>query len=276
MNRKKEKEIRQKFFIIDTHGSKVKDDNHHDDYDYIRYNWDQARNNKIQENDCFIYRKPGRNNDFKMFYFFGSGKFGNISSLDNGSKLVSSNLIQCNKFPKIITADNNELINYKWKFKDRKENSWEHFFNQYGITEITEEDYNFIINLGNDGKKIDSSDIYQQAITNDYESVYIDIEGKRQLIYSYKYERNPKLRKEALRIHGYTCHACGFNFYQKYGEIGKDFIEVHHINPLSEVKAETLVNPRTDLIPLCANCHRIIHRNKKPISVDGLKKIIDD
>lgn len=71
-----------------------------------------------------------------MFYFFGSRKFGNIYSLDNGSKLVSSNLIQCNKVSKIITADNNELINYKWKFKDRKENGWEHFLINMGLVKL--------------------------------------------------------------------------------------------------------------------------------------------
>lgn len=124
-------------------------------------------------------------------------------------------------------------------------------------------------------EKIDSSDIYQQVITNDYESVYIDIEGKRQLIYSYKYERNPKLRKEALMNHGYIWHACGFNFYQKYGDIGKNFIEVHHIKPLSETKEETSVNPKTDLIPLCANYHRMIHRNKNNIlSVEKLSHLV--
>ena len=61
-----------------------------------------------------------------------------------------------------------------------------------------------------------------------------------------------------------------------YGERGKDFIEVHHNKPLSEVKQEVEINPRKDLNCLCSNCHRMIHRDKGvTLSVNQLKKIIN-
>ena len=53
--------------------------------------------------------------------------------------------------------------------------------------------------------------------------------------------------------------ACGFNFGEFYGDIGREFIEVHHLVPLSSA-GQRETNPETDLIVLCANCHRIVHR----------------
>ncbi len=99
-------------------------------------------------------------------------------------------------------------------------------------------------------------------------------EGKKTQRYTTVYERDPKLRETAIKIHGTTCKACGFNFFDTYGEHGKDYIQVHHIKPLSETK-ETKVNPKTDLIPLCANCHVIIHRKKdKTLTIEELKNKI--
>lgn len=50
-----------------------------------------------------------------------------------------------------------------------------------------------------------------------------------------------------------------------YGERGKDYIEVHHVVPLASREEEATVNPDTDLVVLCANCHRMIHRKKNEI-----------
>lgn len=82
-------------------------------------------------------------------------------------------------------------------------------------------------------------------------------EGGVKKTFSTSYERDPRLRREALKIHGYSCLACGFNFEDHYGQVGKDFIEVHHMIPLAEGERESDPN---NLIPLCSNCHRMIHR----------------
>jgi 5-methylcytosine-specific restriction protein A len=80
---------------------------------------------------------------------------------------------------------------------------------------------------------------------------------------SWSIERKPKLRQEALDIHGYNCQVCNFDFELAYGKWGRDFAEVHHIKPLSELKGEQQeTNPKTDLAVLCPNCHRMIHRKK--------------
>ena len=100
-------------------------------------------------------------------------------------------------------------------------------------------------------------------------------EGKCYSIYSTKYERNQLLREEAIRSHGYKCCICGFDFEEVYGVHGKEFIEVHHIKPLNEYKHEHLVDAKKDMIPVCANCHRMIHKEKKKtLSPEELKEII--
>ena len=82
------------------------------------------------------------------------------------------------------------------------------------------------------------------------------------MCYTTQYERDPKNRSDAVKIHGTVCQACGFDFEKTYGEIGKDYIEVHHIKPLCEREGAEGVNAATDLICVCANCHRMIHRRK--------------
>lgn len=101
-------------------------------------------------------------------------------------------------------------------------------------------------------------------------------EGGEKVFVSTRPERDSKLRNMTLDIHGYNCMACNFNFESFYGEIGKNFIEVHHIIPLTEV-GERETNPEIDLIVLCANCHRMVHRQKRiTLSLKELKNHIRD
>lgn len=91
-------------------------------------------------------------------------------------------------------------------------------------------------------------------------------------------ERNPKAVKSkkasVLKKQGYLqCEACGFIFEDTYGELGKDYIECHHIVPLSEIDVQRETK-KSDLALVCANCHRMLHRKKPLISIQDLKKII--
>lgn len=98
--------------------------------------------------------------------------------------------------------------------------------------------------------------------------------GSKQCLVSI-YERNQTLRKIAVSLHGTSCKVCGFYFGLFYGERGVDYIEVHHLNPLSRIKTEHDVKPETDMTVLCSNCHRMIHRKRDEIlSIDELKRII--
>ncbi len=101
------------------------------------------------------------------------------------------------------------------------------------------------------------------------------MEGRRVMYYSSRYERSIKNRNAAIRIHGTSCMVCGFNFEQTYGLLGKDYIEVHHIRPLSDQHQVVEVDPAQDLICICANCHRMLHRTKHDtLPPEKLKEII--
>lgn len=92
-------------------------------------------------------------------------------------------------------------------------------------------------------------------------------------------KRSAKLRKYALDYYkkngGLHCNICGFDFEKTYGKYGKDFIELHHIKPISlyekDGKITNLEQARKNLTPLCSNCHRILHRNN--MSCEELKTV---
>lgn len=89
------------------------------------------------------------------------------------------------------------------------------------------------------------------------------------------HERNPQLRARAIEIYGTRCQGCDFCFMEMYGSHGEDYIEVHHLNPVADYTEEVIVDPSTDMAVVCANCHRMIHRNpEKPLSLDELRRII--
>lgn len=79
-------------------------------------------------------------------------------------------------------------------------------------------------------------------------------------------ERDPKLRKlkiKQARQNGrpLRCEVCGFDFELTYGPLGEGYIEVHHVTPLH---ISGLRNTKLDdLACLCANCHRMCHRNRR-------------
>ena len=101
-----------------------------------------------------------------------------------------------------------------------------------------------------------------EDINLENESIVQNNEGKKKEIYTTKYERDPANRKACIEKYGTDCNICGFNFYEVYGELGKHFIEVHHLKPLFSLEEEIVINPHTDLIPVCSNCHRMLHRQK--------------
>ncbi len=77
------------------------------------------------------------------------------------------------------------------------------------------------------------------------------------------YERNPIARKKCIEYHGCKCSICGLSFEEMYGELDKDFIHVHRIVPLNKIGKEYQVNHKTDLIPVCPNCHAMLHKKIK-------------
>ena len=104
---------------------------------------------------------------------------------------------------------------------------------------------------------------------NDEQKVYT--EGTPNQVLVTKYERNPYARKTCIDYYGLSCYVCQFNFENKYGELGKDFIHVHHLKQISEIGKQYIINPIDDLRPVCPNCHAMIHKRKEPYTIDEIK-----
>jgi 5-methylcytosine-specific restriction protein A len=100
-------------------------------------------------------------------------------------------------------------------------------------------------------------------------------EGKSVSIVVNKYERDLTARKKCIEHYGTNCQICNFDFLATYGRVGKDFIHVHHIKPINEIGEEYEINPITDLIPVCPNCHAMFHRRKPAYGIDEIKMIIN-
>jgi predicted HNH restriction endonuclease len=108
----------------------------------------------------------------------------------------------------------------------------------------------------------------------EFENEYF--EGVRKSRLSSYYERNPRLRTAAIKIHGLACKVCGFDFNKFYGEHGAGFIEVHHLKPVSSIRTLTNVSPENDMTVVCSNCHRMLHRNKdRTLNPLELRKLLN-
>ncbi len=101
-------------------------------------------------------------------------------------------------------------------------------------------------------------------------------EGAKSRITVNRYERSQEAREQCLKAKGYSCSVCGMNFEKMYGNIGKEFIHVHHVVPISEIGQSYIVDPIHDLEPVCPNCHAMLHHgaNGKVLSIAELKKLI--
>ncbi|SRR5260221_9123582 len=96
-------------------------------------------------------------------------------------------------------------------------------------------------------------------------------EGKVIQVFVDRFERNQRARLKCIEHYGDRCYICGFDFGQVYGDVAKGFIHVHHLRQLSDVKSEYEVDPVTDLIPICANCHSVIHMTRPPMTIKEIK-----
>jgi len=101
------------------------------------------------------------------------------------------------------------------------------------------------------------------------------VEGARKQVRVNAYKRDPRARKACLNAHGLNCAVCGLNFEARYGAIGKGFIHVHHLNPFALTNGEYELDPVADLRPVCPNCHAMLHRPEKVLSIDELRAALE-
>jgi hypothetical protein len=109
-----------------------------------------------------------------------------------------------------------------------------------------------------------------EIMENDDENVMVS-EWAHKVVTINRYERSKLARDICLAVSGYRCTVCKFDFEERYGDLGKQFIHVHHLTPLSTRETGARTDPKKDLIPLCPNCHAMIHRATPPLTVEELR-----
>ena len=99
-------------------------------------------------------------------------------------------------------------------------------------------------------------------------------EGSKIQVSMNGYERNRHNRERAIALHGDACLACNTRMADVYGEIADGFIHIHHVRSLA-TSGEYTPDIETDLIPLCPNCHSVVHLEDPPLSLEELKHRIE-
>lgn len=116
----------------------------------------------------------------------------------------------------------------------------------------------------------------EQTISGTIDEAFVpDLEGRKTIHQHVVHERSRRNRSRAIELQGTRCVVCGFDFNDFYGaEYARSFILVHHTTSITKVSGP--VDPTTDLVPICANCHYMVHRTPGSIlSIDELKKLIE-
>jgi hypothetical protein len=194
------------------------------------------------------------------------------------------------------------------KFSQKVRNLKSHgTFERFGYAEYRDGMYFILI----DGEKYlqENQDILKYLLINDF--AYTDVinslqtisstkratplqvfdenviiqEGMKVIVEKEVHVRSKQLRDYALSYYeekqkGLYCTCCNFNFSFFYGkEIGDGFIEMHHIKPIFQYQGDNLIQTIKDavvnIVPICSNCHRMIHRHgKQLLQIEMLKSHI--
>jgi len=115
------------------------------------------------------------------------------------------------------------------------------------------------------------AEVFPDEITETTNQLF---EGSKKQIFVNQYERNNEARQKCIDFYGYRCTVCEIQFDEKYGNIGKNFIHVHHLIPISSIRENYLIDPIKDLRPVCPNCHAMLHKKLPPYTIEELKMII--
>lgn len=202
---------------------------------------------------------------------------------------------------KILSGRNDDKFSQKVR-NLRAHNTFERFgYAEYkgaartGYVEITEQGKEHLANNQDILKYLLINDFTYQDLTANLkiieekkDKIKIEIfdenviiqEGLKQITEETIFQRSKQLRDYAISCFTkqgkIDCDCCTFNFADFYGQnIGKGFIEIHHIRPIFQYEDENIINTIKsavkNLMPVCSNCHRMIHRNwSKPLEIQAL------
>jgi len=170
-----------------------------------------------------------------------------------------------NRISKLYDIDFTERSNKKYKF-------WDLFFNGW------DEGTKFIWQLrpelveALEKSNLTGDEHFAEELPTDTSESFL--EGVKRTITVNSYERNSKARELCVKHWKAICWVCEFDFEKTYGELGKGFIHVHHLLPVSQISKTYQVDPINDLRPVCPNCHSMLHKRNPTLEIDELKTII--
>ena len=201
------------------------------------------------------------NSDSSNFKKMDDEEYILINNIEYPIKAICSKLIPFSRFFKDFYQD--KLINKKIIEKFKKL-----VINYIGLTYFNNKLYN---NIKSTKLKENNTITYPDEIKN-YNDLF---EGTKKQITVNAYERSSKARQKCIENYGINCTICGFDFEKTYGDIGHNFIHVHHIKSLSEIDEKYKINPITDLRPVCPNCHAMLHQRKPAYSIEEIQDRIE-
>jgi len=144
-------------------------------------------------------------------------------------------------------------------------------FESYGY-EIKEESTPLLRLQKIDKKTFHADIIFPEDVERDAKEYMLHAD---KFIYGVKarFETDPEIRMKVLKQKGMSCAICGFNYESYYGDVGRGYIQIHQI--IKDEKNMGEYDLEEDFIPICENCHAILHRNRENnLSVSELKQII--
>jgi predicted HNH restriction endonuclease len=99
------------------------------------------------------------------------------------------------------------------------------------------------------------------------------LEGRGKQVVVNAYERSATARRLCIRHYGCRCAVCDVSFEERYGEIGRGYIHVHHQTTVASNQGKQyVVDPIRDLRPVCPNCHAMLHQTNPPLTIEALKR----
>lgn len=121
------------------------------------------------------------------------------------------------------------------------------------------------------------NDFYTEGLFNDVGEQKKYHEGHVKKVLVDKYERSSIARSKCIEYYGTSCIICGLNFGERYGKLGEGFIHIHHLRPLHTIGEDYVIDYKKDLVPVCPNCHAMIHRipNCETMTIQRIKDVLE-
>jgi 5-methylcytosine-specific restriction protein A len=181
------------------------------------------------------------------------------------ARLNSEVGLYAKRISKVYSVVFTKTVKGKWRCWDLFFNGWEE--KRYFIWELKPALVEALRK-----SQLTGEQLYAEEIQGD--SIEELPEGTRKIVTVNIYERNSKARFLCIEYWKPRCVVCGFDFELVYGELGKGYIHVHHLIPVSQIGRLYKIDPTNDLRPVCPNCHAMLHLRNPPLTINELQVII--